>query len=107
VRAVLERGEKRRRTGSGAVEDGGALPLYRGRGGVVAKREERPTLLGMKWLSFKWRLLRGTKRGGGGNEHGMRCRARGSDSMVGEALLCFSEGGGRRGQLGRVGQKAD
>jgi hypothetical protein len=30
VRAVLERGEKRRRVGRGAVENGGALPLYRG-----------------------------------------------------------------------------
>jgi hypothetical protein len=30
VRVVLERGEKRRRVGRGAVENGGALPLYRG-----------------------------------------------------------------------------
>jgi hypothetical protein len=30
VRAVLGLGEKRRRAGRGAVENGGALPLYRG-----------------------------------------------------------------------------
>jgi hypothetical protein len=33
VQMVLECGEKRRRAGSGALEDGGAFPLYRGRGG--------------------------------------------------------------------------
>jgi hypothetical protein len=33
VQAVPGRGEKRRRVGRGAVEDGGALPRYTGRGG--------------------------------------------------------------------------
>jgi hypothetical protein len=33
VRAAPGRGEKRRRAGRGAVEDGEALPLYRGQGG--------------------------------------------------------------------------
>jgi hypothetical protein len=42
VRAVLERGEKRGRAGRGAVEDGGALPLYRRCGGG-----------GSRWL--RWR----------------------------------------------------
>jgi hypothetical protein len=30
VRAVLGHGKKRKRAGGGAVEDGGALPFYRG-----------------------------------------------------------------------------
>jgi hypothetical protein len=33
MRAALGCGEERRRAGRGAVKDGGALPLYRGRGG--------------------------------------------------------------------------
>jgi hypothetical protein len=33
VQAVPGHGEKRRRVGRGAVEDGGALPIYTGRGG--------------------------------------------------------------------------
>jgi hypothetical protein len=119
--AVLEYGEKRRRAGRGVVEDGGALPLYRGLGGrwqrSVVKIEKRPMLMGMKRLTFKWHLLHGRKRGGGGNGRGMRCGAQGSNSMAGQAgaaleggrrpavevLPCFSEGGERGG---RVGQKA-
>jgi hypothetical protein len=40
---------------------------------------------------FKWCLLHGMKRGGGGNGCGMRCGARGSVSMMGR-----SRGGGIR-----------
>jgi hypothetical protein len=38
VRVVLGRGKKRKRAGGGAVEDGGALPFYRGRGGRWLRR---------------------------------------------------------------------
>jgi hypothetical protein len=59
--------------------------------------------------------------GGEGNGRQMWCGARGSGSMAGEAravlgagkrpaaaaLPCFDAEGGRRGQVGRVGQKVD
>jgi hypothetical protein len=54
--AALRRGEKRRRAGRGAVENGGALPLYRGQGGgwrLVIKTEKWSALMGTKWLPFK------------------------------------------------------
>jgi hypothetical protein len=44
VRAVLGCKEKRSRAGRGAVENGGPLPLYRGRGGV-----RRPVIRLEKW----------------------------------------------------------
>jgi hypothetical protein len=56
VWAALGCREKRRREGRGVVENGGALPLYRGRAGVrrlVIKMEKWPALMGMKWLTFK------------------------------------------------------
>jgi hypothetical protein len=54
--ACAWREEKRRGVGRGAVENGGALPLYRGqRGGrrLVIKMAKRPVLMGTKWLAFK------------------------------------------------------
>jgi hypothetical protein len=56
VRAVLGHGEKRRRVGRGAVDDGRALPLYRGREvgrWPVVKMEKWSTLMGTEWLMFK------------------------------------------------------
>jgi hypothetical protein len=66
---------------------------------------------------FKGCLISGIKRGGGGNGRRMRCRARDSGSVAGEAgvtleggarpaevpavLPCFGAEGGRRGRLGR------
>jgi hypothetical protein len=49
VRAAHGRGKKRRRAGRGVVENGGALPLYGGRGGgrrLVIKMEKQPMI---KW----------------------------------------------------------
>jgi hypothetical protein len=48
VRVVLGHGGKRRRAGRGAVENGGPLPLYRGRG--VGRR---PVIKTKKWPVFK------------------------------------------------------
>jgi hypothetical protein len=56
VRVVHGHAEKRKRAGRGAVENGGALHIYRGRGvgrRLVIKMEKLPTLMGMKWLAFK------------------------------------------------------
>jgi hypothetical protein len=59
VRMVLGHGKKRMTPGGFAVEDGGALPFYRGRGGLgqrsVDKVKEWPVLMGMKWLPLNWR----------------------------------------------------
>jgi hypothetical protein len=69
VRAVLGRRKKRKRAGGSAVEDDGALPFYRGKGG------RRPGMAGDsgKWVP-SWLPLLGVKgvvtmvdgRGGGG-----------------------------------------
>jgi hypothetical protein len=81
----------------------------------VIKAEECSSLMGMKWLTLNWHFTPWIE--GWGNRCGMRCGARGSGSMAGEAravrgggerpsaavLPCFgAEGCGR----GRVGQKA-
>jgi hypothetical protein len=113
--------ETREGVGRGAIEDGGALPLYKVEGEgrqPVVKMEKWPALMEMNQLMFKWCLLSGMKRGGRGNGRGMLYGARGSDSMAGrgrggtrrwlepvvEAFPCFGAEGGRRG---RVGQKAE
>jgi hypothetical protein len=41
VRVVLRHGKKRKRAGGGAVEDDGALPFYRGRGGAAGNGGQR------------------------------------------------------------------
>jgi hypothetical protein len=52
--------------------------------------------MGLKRLDFKWCLIQGMKRGGGGNDRRMWCRARGIDSMAGEARAVLEGGGSRR-----------
>jgi hypothetical protein len=49
VRVALGCGENRRRAGRGTMENGGALPLYRGRGGGL-----RPVIKMEKQLMIKW-----------------------------------------------------
>jgi hypothetical protein len=100
---VLWHGKKRMTPGGFAVEDGGALPFYRGRGGLgqrsVDKVKEWPVLMGMKWLPLNWR--------------GMQCGARGSAPMASEAGAVLEGGGGGsllrcgRRKKGRLGQKAE
>jgi hypothetical protein len=75
VHSALGHGEKRRRAGRGAVENGGALPLYRGRGGgwwPVIKAEEWLALIGMKRLTLNWHFTPWVEGGGRGNGRGMR-----------------------------------
>jgi hypothetical protein len=56
VQVVLGCGENRRRAGRGTMENSGALPLYRGRGGgrwPVIKTEKRAMIKwGTKWLGL-------------------------------------------------------
>jgi hypothetical protein len=70
--------------------------------------------MGMKRLDFKWCLIHGMKRGGGGNSQRMRCGAQGIHSMAGEARATLEGGGGaplfraeggRRGRSGLSGLK--
>jgi hypothetical protein len=58
VRVVLRHGKKRKKAGGGAVEDDGALPFYRGRGGG------RPGMAGSggKWAP-SWLPLPGVEGG--------------------------------------------
>jgi hypothetical protein len=74
------------------------LSLYIGAEGggqrLVIKMEKWLALMGMKWLTFKWGLIHGMNRGGGGNGRWMQCGARGSGSMAGEAGAAW--GGGER-----------
>jgi hypothetical protein len=70
VRTMLRCGEKRRRVGRGTVEGGGALPLYRGRGGGDGRglRGRNSDMNGDKNGSLITSdLLRGLKEGKGGN----------------------------------------
>jgi hypothetical protein len=58
--------------------------------------------MGMKWLNFNWCLIHGMKRGRGGKGRRMRCRARGIDSMAGEADVVLEGGGSRRRRCSSV-----
>jgi hypothetical protein len=51
----------------------------------VIKAEEWPALMGMKRLTLNWCFTPRIEGRGRGNERGMRCGARGSGSMAGEA----------------------
>jgi hypothetical protein len=80
----------------------------------VIKTGKRPVINGGETAQFKWCLIRGTKRGGGGNGRRMQCRDQGSDSMAGDIGVVLEGGGGtpffwveggRRGQGGPRGSK--
>jgi hypothetical protein len=81
----------------------------------VIKAKEWPALMGRKWLALNWRFTLRIEGGERGNGHGMRCSARGSGSMAGEAgeaaqgqrrrCLLFSARGGRRKSIGPGGPK--
>jgi hypothetical protein len=93
VRVVLGHREKRRGARRGAVENGGALPLYRGRGGgrrQMIKMEKWPVINRSETTQFKWGLVRRVKSRGWGNGQRMRCRARGSGSTAGEARAALA-----------------
>jgi hypothetical protein len=123
VGPMLERGERRRRAGRGAVEDGG-LSLFigvraggRGRQPVV-KAKEWLALMGTKQLPLQWHFTPWNDEGGRENECGMQCGARDSASMAGRrrggagrrhkanggGIPYFSAG---RVTRGRVGYKAE